>query len=79
MKVFSKHKMTLNAIRKVLDGLKAFEQQSWIAVSEGQTKDDVEEKNLFFLDEWFVEEEEITGVKNLVEEIERLISDYDAN
>ena len=79
MKVFSKHKMTLNAVKKVLDGLKDFEQQSWIAVSEGQTKDDVEEKNLFFLDEWFIEEEKLTGVKNLVEEIERLISDYDAN
>ena len=76
MKVFSKYKMTLNAIRKTLDGLKDFETHDWVQVSEEQSKTECEQKNLFYLEEWF-EEENLTGVKKLIDDIEELIKEYD--
>ena len=77
MKVFSKYKMTLNAIRKTLDGLKDFETYDWVQVSEGQPKTECEQNNLFYLEEWFEEEENLTGVKKLIVDIEELIKEYD--
>lgn len=76
--VISKYASNLKNIKNIFVRMKEDELSPFVQyIPEGTPKEDCEQKNLFFLDDWFCEENEIPRIKKLLEDIENLIKEYD--
>lgn len=76
-KVFDKYKMALNGIKASFKYCDEKNPGNWKNICQGLTKEEIEEKNCYCVDEWCCEKSEMQNIKELVEKIRTLIEEYE--